>query len=59
MNSDRIWLRQFPSGSNVNDALYNGVAVIVNKGKWGGLVGDCKSKLVIVDLSKMVMMQND
>ena len=52
-------MRQFPSGSDVNDALYNGVAVIVNKGKWGGLVGDRKSKLVIVDLSKMVMMQND
>ena len=59
MNSDGIRLRQFPAGSDMNYALYNGVAVIVNKGKWGGLVGDRKSKLVIVDLSKMVMMQND
>ena len=48
MYGNTVRLRQLPAGSNMNNTLHYGVAVVVDKGERPRLVGDGQGELVVV-----------
>lgn len=49
MDGDRIRLAQFPPIPDMDDCLYDAVAVVVDEAQRAALVGDRQRELVVVD----------
>lgn len=45
---DGVGLRELPACADVDDGVYDCLALLVHEGEWRALVGDGQSELVLV-----------